>query len=107
MSPNTRSFVRDLAGDLLYATGITQPSKRIKDHPFSIVTFHRVLPAELLKSYPINGIAVTPSEFEWFVKIFKKHYLTADIIGMVNNSLKVELSMDNEKKTAFDFKISK
>jgi len=75
MSPNIRSFIRDLAGDLLYATGITQPSKRIKDHPFSIVTFHRVLPAELLKSYPINGIAVTPDEFAWFVKIFKKHFI--------------------------------
>lgn len=75
MSSNIRSFIRDIAGDLLYATGITQPSKRIKDHPFSIVTFHRVLPVELLKSYPINGIAVTPSEFSWFVKIFKKHFV--------------------------------
>jgi peptidoglycan/xylan/chitin deacetylase (PgdA/CDA1 family) len=75
MLPNIRSFIRDLAGDLLYATGITQPSNRIKDHPFSIVTFHRVLPTELLKSYPINGIAVTPDEFAWFVKIFKKYFI--------------------------------
>lgn len=56
-----------------------------------------------LKVYPAAGFIVSTPEPEKVIKIFEKHYLTADIIGVVNNSLKVELSLKNEKKIAFDF----
>lgn len=74
MPLNTRSIIRDLAGDLLYATGITRPSKKSRKHAFHIVTFHRVLPAEQQASYPITEITVTPEELTWFVRFFKQYF---------------------------------
>ena len=74
MLHNMRPMIRDLMGDLLYGLGLTQPGKRAKFHPFSIVTFHRVLPREKIEEYPVDGIAVTPNELKWFIEFFKKNY---------------------------------
>lgn len=40
----------------------------------TIVTFHRVLPAEQFDAYPLREIAVTTDEFEWFVAFFDAHF---------------------------------
>lgn len=56
-----------------------------------------------LKVYPAAGFVITTSEPEKAIKVFERHYLTANIIGRVNDSLKVELCLDNEKRTVFDF----
>ncbi|RLI80609.1 methanogenesis marker 2 protein [Archaeoglobales archaeon] len=56
-----------------------------------------------LKVYPAAGFVITTPTPEKAIKIFEKHFLTASIIGRVNNSLKVELCLNGERKTVFDF----
>ncbi len=77
-----RSFIRDIVGDLLYASGITNPSYAA-DGYFSVITFHRVLPEAQLKSYPMAGIAITPDELTWFMNFFLQHF----ICGPLSESL--------------------
>lgn len=68
-----RPYVRDLVGDVLYASRLTRPERAAKGL-LSVVTFHRVLPPEHFESYPLREIAVTTDEFEWFVSFFSRHY---------------------------------
>lgn len=57
-----------------------------------------------LKVYPAAGFVISTSEPEKAIKIFEKHYLTANVIGRVTDSFKVKLCLGNEKRTVFDFK---
>jgi peptidoglycan/xylan/chitin deacetylase (PgdA/CDA1 family) len=68
-----RPLVRDLGAELLHRATLTHPSRAAHDK-LTIVTFHRVLPDELLAEYPIPAIAVTPDELEWFLMLFEHHY---------------------------------
>lgn len=68
-----RPLVRDLGAELLYRTTVLHPSRLAHDR-LTIVTFHRVLPAELLAEYPIPSIAVTPEELDWLIGLFDHHY---------------------------------
>jgi peptidoglycan/xylan/chitin deacetylase (PgdA/CDA1 family) len=68
-----RPWVRDLGAELLHRTTLLDPS-RLAGDKLSIVTFHRVLPADELRSYPIPGISVTPEELDWMVTLFATHY---------------------------------
>jgi peptidoglycan/xylan/chitin deacetylase (PgdA/CDA1 family) len=68
-----KPLVRDLAGAALLATGLTRPSRAARDR-LTIVTFHRVLPASLLREYPLPEIAVSVDEFRWFAEYFASHY---------------------------------
>ncbi len=68
-----RPLVRDLGSELLYRSTITHPS-RVAHDKLTIVTFHRVLPKELLAEYPIPTIAVTPEELAWLLQLFEQHY---------------------------------
>ncbi len=68
-----RPAVRDLAAELLYGVGITRPTSRGSSQ-LNVVTFHRVLPEELLRSYPLAEIAVTVAEFSWFVDFFASNF---------------------------------
>jgi peptidoglycan/xylan/chitin deacetylase (PgdA/CDA1 family) len=64
--------LRDLAGNLLYTVGLTRPERGT--HRLNVVTFHRVLPQEQLREYPLAGIAVSVEEFAWFVEFFASHF---------------------------------
>jgi peptidoglycan/xylan/chitin deacetylase (PgdA/CDA1 family) len=66
-------LVRDLAGALLYRSGITRPARQGAGR-LSVVTFHRVLPEAALRDYPLPQIAVTPPELAWFLAHFQAHY---------------------------------
>jgi peptidoglycan/xylan/chitin deacetylase (PgdA/CDA1 family) len=68
-----RPRVRDLGAELLRISTLSRPSRLAKDK-LTVVTFHRVLPASELAQYPIPSIAVTPTELEWLVSLFQKHY---------------------------------
>jgi peptidoglycan/xylan/chitin deacetylase (PgdA/CDA1 family) len=76
-----RPLVRDLGAELLRRTTLTHPS-RVAHDKLTIVTFHRVLPDELLSQYPIPAIAVTPDELEWFLMLFERYY-TVGTLGEV------------------------
>ena len=49
-----RPILRDLIGNVLYASGVTRPARVARNH-LNIVTFHRILPEEKLKTYPDPG----------------------------------------------------
>jgi peptidoglycan/xylan/chitin deacetylase (PgdA/CDA1 family) len=68
-----RPWVRDLGASVLQRTMLIDPARLARDK-LSIVTFHRVLPAHELCSYPIPGISVTPEELDWLLALFAKHY---------------------------------
>jgi peptidoglycan/xylan/chitin deacetylase (PgdA/CDA1 family) len=76
-----RPLVRDLGAELLYRSTLTHPS-RLANDKLTIVTFHRVLPRELLAQYPIPSIAVTPEELDWLIGLFD-HYYTIGTLGEV------------------------
>lgn len=71
MRTGLKQIVRDVTASLLYKSGVTRPENRAR---LSIVTFHRVLPAEELAEYPIPDIAVTPEELAWFLEFFGAHF---------------------------------
>lgn len=72
MLKTLRRAVRDLAGDLLYAAGLTRPHRHA--HRLNVVTFHRVLPQAQLREYPLVPIAVSVEEFAWFADYFSRHF---------------------------------
>jgi peptidoglycan/xylan/chitin deacetylase (PgdA/CDA1 family) len=74
-----RPILRDLVGNVLYASGVTRPARAVRDQ-LNIVTFHRVLPEEELKTYPIPEIAASIDEFRWFVRFFRDHFVCAPLV---------------------------
>lgn len=68
-----RPFIRDMVGELLYQVGLTKPAGK-GNHYFTIVTFHRVLPENQLKSYPLAEIAITPEELAWFIEVLGTYF---------------------------------
>ena len=68
-----RPFARDLGAELLHRSLLTHPARVARDK-LTIVTFHRVLPPELIADYPIPTIAVTPDELDWFLRLFDYYY---------------------------------
>jgi peptidoglycan/xylan/chitin deacetylase (PgdA/CDA1 family) len=76
-----RPLVRDLGAELLYRATVLHPTRLAHDK-LTIVTFHRVLPKELLAEYPMPSIAVTPEELDWLLALFDRHY-TIGTLGEV------------------------
>jgi peptidoglycan/xylan/chitin deacetylase (PgdA/CDA1 family) len=77
-----KPLVRDLLSALLLTTGVTRPSRAARER-LTIITFHRVLPDELLREYPLREIAVSVNEFRWFVECFARSY-TCGTLGAVH-----------------------
>jgi peptidoglycan/xylan/chitin deacetylase (PgdA/CDA1 family) len=73
LTARLRPWVRDLAANVLHRTSLLDPERLSRDK-LSIVTFHRVLPADELRSYPLPGIAVTPEELAWMLDLFAHEY---------------------------------
>lgn len=78
-----RPILRDLIGNVLYASGVTRPA-RVARGQLNIATFHRVLPEEELRTYPIPEIAVSIDEFRWFVRFFRDHFVCAPLAECVS-----------------------
>ncbi len=64
--------LRDGLTDALFTAGLTRPGR--DPRWLTIVTFHRVLPAEQLERYPVREIGVTPEELAWFLDALKAEY---------------------------------
>lgn len=77
----TKSKLRDAVGKSLQTSGLSSPNLWAKDK-LTIVTFHRVLPTDLLAGYPIPDIAVTPDELDHFVKTLKQRYTIGTLHDM-------------------------
>ena len=78
-----RPILRDLIGNVLYASGVTRPARVARNY-LNIVTFHRILPEEKLKTYPIPEIAVSIDELRWFVRFFRDHFVCAPLVECVS-----------------------
>jgi len=57
----------------LLAVGASKP-ERVARGRLLILTFHRVLPDELRKEYPLPGLAVTPEELHWILSELLPHF---------------------------------
>ncbi len=73
-----RAFVRDMFGAILLHTGITSPRRRL-ERRLTVVTFHRVLPQQLVREYPLPWLAVTPEQLAWFLEFFVEHFTIAPL----------------------------
>ena len=88
-----KSYVRDTAGEGLRIMGLSSPALWSRDR-LTIVTFHRVLPPDMLASYPLPAIAVTPDELEHFVGVFQKHYT----VGSLGHMMRLQASSSHTGK---------
>jgi peptidoglycan/xylan/chitin deacetylase (PgdA/CDA1 family) len=79
-----RPILRDLIGNVLYASGVTRPARVARNY-LNIVTFHRILPEEQLKTYPIPELAVSIDELRWFVRFFRDHFVCAPLVECVSS----------------------
>lgn len=73
MREAAKAWLRDAAARVAWLSGESHPSKQ-PAACLTIVTFHRVLPSELLREYPIAGLAVTPEELDFVVAYLRQHY---------------------------------
>ncbi len=58
---------------LIHALGLTDPRAR-SEGLFTVVTFHRVLPAADRSRYPFPGLAVTPAELDAILAFLVRHF---------------------------------
>lgn len=68
-----RPVVRDVLTEFFFQSGLTSP-RRVGADKLTVVTFHRVLPVHALAEYPLDGIAVSVEEFQWFMQFFVRHF---------------------------------
>ena len=68
-----RSHSRDLIAKMLQTSRVIEPDRILRGR-LAIITFHRVLPESERNAYPLPGLAVTPSELEWFLEYFGKYF---------------------------------
>ncbi len=68
-----RTALRDLLVEVGYRSGLTLPRRALRGR-LNVVTFHRVLPPELAREYPIDTLVVTTDEFAWFLRLFEAHF---------------------------------
>ncbi len=68
-----KASLRDLAAALLHRSGASLPGRTAAGR-LAVATFHRVLPEEEQREYPLRGLAVTPDELSRFLRFFCRHY---------------------------------
>ena len=74
-----KPLLRDGVAGILSRIGATSPS-RFARGALTVVTFHRVLPEEQLRLYPIPGLAVTPGQLEAILTELKQHFACMTVI---------------------------
>ena len=75
--------MRDFVTGALNLTGATSPLFS-NSGLYTILTFHRILPADLRQQYPLPVLVITPEELEWVLSYCRQHYSCgslADTIG--------------------------
>lgn len=70
---NSKILIRNSVARLLSLSGLINPQRRGRGR-LSIATFHRVLPDAERKSYPFQGLAVTPDELDNILSFLKQHF---------------------------------
>jgi len=75
-----KHVAKELYFQTLYRLGISHP-RNIRAESFLILTFHRVLPKELLRQYPLPGLAVTPDSLHWIVKTLMPYFDVCTVTG--------------------------
>ncbi|MBC7172601.1 MAG: polysaccharide deacetylase family protein [Polyangiaceae bacterium] len=78
MKTVAKRALRDAAATLASLSGLSRADRRHLGH-LVIVTFHRVLPAELLARYPYRGLAVTPEELGFILETLGRDYTIATL----------------------------
>ena len=76
----SKPWLRDGMAEVLAKVGATSPS-RFARGALTIVTFHRVLPADKLRLYPIPGLAVTPEQLKLVLSELVQHFECDSVIG--------------------------
>src|SRR6185295_14924753 len=72
-------YARDGLARALAALGATAP-RRFARGALTAVTFHRVLPADRLRQYPLAGLAVTPEQLEAVLGQLAQHFACSPLI---------------------------
>lgn len=75
-----KPLIRDGVAEVLSRIGATSPA-RFARGALSVVTFHRVLPPEQLRLYPIPGLVVTPEQLEAILGELKQHFACMPVIN--------------------------
>lgn len=68
-----KPLARDGVAAALSVVGVTRPA-RFARSSLTVITFHRVLPDELLRKYPLPGLAVTPAQMSQIIGELKLHF---------------------------------
>ena len=75
----SKPFLRDGLADILARVGATSPA-RFARGALTIVTFHRVLPADKRRQYPSSGLALTPEQLELVLGELTPHFECSSVI---------------------------
>jgi peptidoglycan/xylan/chitin deacetylase (PgdA/CDA1 family) len=75
----SKPLLRDGLAELLARVGATSPA-RFARGALTIVTFHRVLPADQLRHYPLGGLVVTPEQLELVLGELAPHFECCSVI---------------------------
>jgi len=72
-------YARDSLARALSTIGATRP-RRFARGALTVVTFHRVLPADRLRQYPLSGLAVSPEQLEAILRELAQHFVCLPLI---------------------------
>lgn len=75
----SKPLLRDGWAELLARLGATSPS-RFARGALTIITFHRVMPADKLRQYPLRGLALTPEQLELVLVELEPHFECSSVI---------------------------
>lgn len=79
LGDSCKPVLRDSVAGLLSRVGATRPA-RFARGALTVVTFHRVLPKDKLRSYPLPGLAVTPEQLEQVLGRLSVHFSCMPLI---------------------------
>lgn len=75
----SKPWLRDGLAELLARVGATTPA-RFARGAFTIITFHRVLPQNELRQYPIPGLVVTPEQLRLILSELAVHFECGTVV---------------------------
>jgi peptidoglycan/xylan/chitin deacetylase (PgdA/CDA1 family) len=75
----SKPVLRDGLAGLLSRVGVTSPA-RFARGALTLVTFHRVLPADKLRQYPLRGLALTPEQLELVLSELAAHFQCSSVV---------------------------
>ncbi len=75
----SKPWLRDGLAEVLARVGATAPT-RFARGALTIITFHRVMPAERLHRYPVAGLGVTPEQLELVLTELARFFRCGSVI---------------------------